>query len=353
MRTRTHAFLIGSLLCAGTMNAQLQRIVLQGDGPPQVFTTVEAAVAAAQPDDKLYFSGGTFTAPAALTISTPLHFIGAGTSPDSAAVTNPTIIGTMAGNIIITTGASGSTFTGIRFSAAGDLQYGTSAADDDPTGLVFERCSFDGRVIVHNSTDAGSSSTVFNECVLRSNLYGLPGTLVSLTRCVLDYQQGTGAEVSGFDGGALTMDHCIGLGTRIGNSTNCIVSNSIFTRTSAPFWQSGGMVLTNNLLVSGSLVSNMSPGSAVGNVLGVAITDIFISEDNSDFDWYDDLHLQATSVGVGMATDGTDVGIHGTSSPFKPGGVPYNPHFRSATIAPATDANGDLPVNIRVAAQTH
>ena len=353
MRIKTFSFIIAGLLCGGVAKAQLQRIVLQGDGAPQVFTTVEAAVAAAQPDDKLYFSGGTFTAPAALTISVPLHFIGAGTSPDSAAVTNPTIIGTVTGNIILTTGASGSTFTGIRFSAAGDLQYGTSAADDDPTGVVFERCSFDGRVVVHNSTDNGTSSTVFNECVLRSNLYGLQGTLVSLTRCVLDYQQGTGAEVSGFDGGALTMDHCIGLGTRIGNSTNCIISNSIFTRTTAPFWQSNGMVLTNNLLVSSALVSNMTPGSAVGNVLGVAATDIFISEDNTDFDWYDDLRLQPTSVGVGMATDGTDVGIYGTNSPFKPGGVPYNPHFRSAVIAPATNPNGDLPVNIRVAAQTH
>lgn len=346
---------LSALALIGSVSAQLQRIVLQGSGDPQVFTSVNAAIAAAQPDDRLYFSGGTFS-DTNIVVTIPLHFIGAGISPDSSAVTGTTTIATPNNSndyIAITTGASGSTFTGIRFSAAGDLQYGTSAADDDPTGLVFERCSFDGRVIVHNSTDAGSSSTVFNECVLRSNLYGLAGTLVNLTRCVLDYQQGTGAEVSGFDGGALTMDHCIGLGTRIGNSTNCIVSNSIFTRTSAPFWQSGGMVLTNNLLVSGSLVSNMSPGSAVGNVLGVAITDIFISEDNSDFDWYDDLHLQATSVGVGMATDGTDVGIHGTSSPFKPGGVPYNPHFRSATIAPATDANGDLPVNIRVAAQTH
>jgi hypothetical protein len=33
--------------------------------------------------------------------------------------------------------------------------------------------------------------------------------------------------------------------------------------------------------------------------------------------------------------------------------VPFNPHFLSATIAPATSANGDLPVNIGVAAQTN
>jgi len=98
-------------------------------------------------------------------------------------------------------------------------------------------------------------------------------------------------------------------------------------------------------------VSNMTPGAGVGNVLGVVATEIFISEDNTDFEWSDDLHLQATSVGVGMATDGTDVGIYGTNAPFKPGAVPYNPHFRSATIAPATNPNGDLPVNIRVAAQ--
>lgn len=351
MKNPTLALVTGALLFCSTSSAQLQRIVVQGTGEPQVFTDLSTAIAAAQPNDRLYFSGGAFTSPQAVVIGVPLHFIGAGISPDSSAVTSTTVIGTQAGNITITTGATGSTFTGIRFAPAAYVQYGNNDTDDDPTGLVFERCTFDTRLITHNSTTAGTSITVFNECIFYSFLYGQPGTLATLNRCVLDYQAGTGAEVSGFHGGALTMRFCVCLGTRIGNSTNSLIENCVFTRTTAPFWQSNGSILTNNLCVSTGLVSNMTPGATVGNVLGVPATEIFVNEVDGDFQWTDDLHLQATCVGVGMATDGTDVGIFGSSSPFKAGAVPYNPHFRSATIAAATNPNGDLPVNIRVAAQ--
>jgi hypothetical protein len=357
MHTRTFVLLSSAFLITGSLQAQLQRIVLQGSGAPQVFTDLPTALAAAQPNDKLYFSGGAFSTMGSITINMPLHFIGAGVHPDSSSATSTTTVATTNvgndGDIIITTAASGSTFTGIRFAPYFYVQYGTSDADDDPIDVVFERCVFDARVIVDFSGTGASSATAFNECIFHSFLYGATGSAATLDHCVLDYQAGTGAEISGFQGGGLTMRFCVGLGTRVGNCSNALIENSIFTRTSAPFWQSGGAMLTNNLCVSPGLTSNMTPGAAVGNVLDVAVTDIFISEDNTDFEWTDDLHLQEASTGVGMATDGTDVGIYGSSSPFKPGAVPFNPHFLSATIAPATSANGDLPVNIGVAAQTN
>lgn len=346
---------LSALALIGSVSAQLQRIVLQGSGDPQVFTSVNAAIAAAQPDDRLYFSGGTFS-DTNIVVTIPLHFIGAGISPDSSAVTGTTTIATPNNSndyIAITTGASGSTFTGIRFNADNYFYFGLDDATDDPTDLVFERCVFDDRVYTVNGSSIGASSATFNECVFHSLLNGQTGVTATLTRCILDYQAGTGAEVSGFDGGGLTMRHCIGLGTRVGDSGNSTIENCVFTRTSAPFWQSSGSILTNNLLVSAGLVSNMTPGANSGNILGVAVTDIFVSEDNTDFEWTDDMHLQPTSVGVGMATDGSDVGVYGSTTPWKEGSAPFNPHFRAASIAPATNANGDLPVNIRVAAQTH
>ncbi len=335
-----------------TASAQLQRIVVQGTGAPQVFTDITSALTAAQSGDKLYLSGGTFSSATPIVFDKQLHVIGAGMGPDSSAVTGITVLSTEGTNdILLTTAASGSTFTGIRFDPGQYFQYGTSDADDDPTGVIFERCTFDTRLIADNGTN-GSSSTLFLECIFHSFLYGADGTSATLERCILDHQAGTGAEISGFSNG-LIMRHCIGLGTRVGNSDNCIIENCIFTRTSAPFWQSNGATLTNNLLVSTSLVSNMGGFVSTDNVLGVPVTDIFINEDNADFEWTDDLHLQPSSVGIGMASDGTEVGIYGTSSPFKEGAVPFNPHYRSATIDAATNANGDLPVNIRVAAQTY
>lgn len=354
MKSRITLFLLGMGLLAGLTKAQPPRIVVQGAGAPQVFSSINAALAAAQPNDKVYLSGGAFHSASALLFDKTLHFFGAGIGPDSTAATGITTISTQAGSIAITTGASGSTFTGIIFAPAGSIVYGTTSLDDDPQDIIFERCTFTRPVSLGTSnTNPGlPSSTDFKECVFNLTLGGLPGVVATLERCILDYQAGTGAEVSGFSGGGLTLRHCIGLGTRIGNSGGFTSENSIYTRTSAPFWQSNGAILINNLLVSTALVSNMTAGaSSTGNVLGAAANSIFIDEADNNFTWDDDLHLQATSAGVGMATDGSDVGIYGSPTPFKPAGVPFNPHVSSAAIGSSTNANSELPVNITVVAQ--
>lgn len=352
MKTRISHFLLGLSLISGSAMAQPPRIVVQGAGAPLVFSSINAALAAAQPNDKVYLSGGTHLSATDLTIDKPLHFLGAGIGSDSTTATGVTILSTAAGNITLTTTSTGSSFTGIIFSPTGIMQYGTSAADDDPRDLIFERCMFTKAVNVafSNTNPALPSSTDFKECVFFSNFNGGVGTVATLERCIIDHNVGTGASVSGFTGG-LTLRHCVVLEARIGNSTGLVSENSIYTRTTAPFWQSNGAILTNNLVVSSTLVSNMTASSATGNQLGVAQSSIFISETDNNFTWSDDLHLQATSIGVGMATDGSDVGIYGSPTPFKSAAVPFNPHFSAVSVANSTNGNSQLPVNITVIAQ--
>lgn len=327
-------------------HAQLARIVVEGTGGPQVFTDISAAVAAAQPNDKIYLSGGTFPVPGILVIDKPLHFVGAGVHSDSSAVTGITSIASTPGTQVHTAG-SGSTFTGIRFTEI--LAYGDGTANYSPTGIVFQRCEFSFQANL-----GPGSETIFDECIFRHRLYGNNGTAL-VTRCIFTYGgTATHQPISAFGTGGLTMDHCTVIAGRVSNSPNSIVTNCIFTRTSAPFWQSGGSTITNNLCASTSLVSNMTPGSATGNVMGVNTTDsLFVNEISGNYEFSDDIHLVPVSPGIGMATDGSDVGVYGTTSPYKPGAVPNNPHFQTGVIAPATDGNGDLPVNIRTAAQTH
>lgn len=344
MKTRVLSLCIGMGLLAGTAEAQLQRIVVQGNGAQQVHTDLAAAVVAAQSGDKIYLSGGTFAVTGDLVVDKTLHFIGAGIGPDSSSVTNTTAISTTGETQVLTAG-SASSFTGIRF--ANVMQYGDGTANFSPTGIVFQRCEFAS----YANLGSGSESA-FDECLFRHRLYGNDG-IALVTRCIFTFAgTATHQPISAFGTGGLTMDHCTVILGRVSNSPGSNISNCIFTRdSSAPFWQSSGAVLINNLCVYTALVSNMTPAAESGNVLGVPVAEIFISESNSNYDWTDDIHLQPTSVGVNMAADGTDVGIYGTNSPYKPGAVPYNPHFRSAAIAPATNDNGDLPVNIRVAAQ--
>lgn len=353
MKARIPLFIVGMGLFVGTASAQPPRIVVQGAGAPQVFPSINAALAAAQPNDNVYLSGGTHLSTADLVIDKPLHFFGAGNAPDSTAATGISSLSTTVGNITLTTAATGSTFTGIIFAPFAIVQYGSSESNDDPQDVVFERCTFNKAVNVgfSNVNPGLPSSTDFKECVFYANLNGANGAVATLEHCILDFQLGTGAEVAGFAGGGLTLRHCVCLGTRIGNSGGFTSENSIYTRTNAPFWQSNGAILRNNLLVSPALVSNMAAGVASDNILNEPASGIFINETDDNFAWTDDLHLQATCSGVGAATDGSDIGLYGSSTPFKPGSVPFNPHVSVASIANSTNGNSQLPVNITVIAQ--
>lgn len=342
--TRLLLLMAATLLCGGA-HAQLPRIILQSGGTPQVFTTMNAALAAAQPNDKLYFSGGTFLEAAGITIDKPLHFIGAGIHPDSANVTGVTTWSTGGSTAItITTAASGSTFTGIIFNPDGEIQYGTSAADDDPKGLIFQRCAFEDDIIMGFAEGADASSS-FDECIFRDVLTGRASTAV-ITNSILD-----GATVSLFRPSGLILRNSTVLNARLQNSQNSIVQNCVFTYNGAPLWQVNGVQISNCLITGTEMFSNSSSNQESNNIYGQAAGSIFVSESDGNYDFDDDLRLAPTSPGVNAGNDGRDIGMYGSGSPYKTGAVPYNPHYQEAQINGATNGLGELPVNIRMAAQ--
>ena len=328
--------------------AQQQRIVLQGPGEPQIFTTLEDALVAAQPNDKLYFSGGSFNTPAGgFLFDMPLHFIGAGINPDSSNVTAATILGSLSGGFTFTTGASGSSFTGIVFSPSGGYSptgpvvgYGTDASNDAPQDMVFERCIFHCRVVLGNVAASPGSTSTFNECIFPLTTEGVGQTTTTFTRCVF------GTTVNRFEPSGLLIDHSVFLKQGVYNGGNAVVRNSVFySPSSTPTYQSI-VFFNNNLFASPALALS------VGGTNNISDTDpLFVNQTDDVFDWTDDLHLRAGSPGINAADDGTNIGLYGSPFPAKVGFMPYNPHYRQATIDVSTNPNGDLPVNIRVTAQ--
>lgn len=345
MQKRPLTLLASALLLALSVHAQLPRIIVQGTSTPQVFTNISEALTAAQPNDKLYFSGGTFTAALGITVDKPLHFIGAGIHPDTANVTGVTTWVTGGSTrITITTAASGSTFTGITFNPGGDILYGTSAADDDPTRLIFQRCAF-SRPVSLGYAEGSSSSSSFNECIFRYTLTGMAGTAV-ITNCIFDR-----AGISLFRPSGLFLKNSVILGARLQNSENAVVQNCVFTYNGAPLWQVGGVQISNCLITGTDMFSNSYGNFESNNIHGQAAASIFINETNGIYSFDDDLHLSAGSPGLSAGNDGRDIGIYGGGSPYKEGMAPYNPHYQAATINGATNLAGELPVNIRMAAQ--
>ncbi len=331
--------------------AQNTRIVLQGSGAPQVFTSIEDALTAAQPNDKLYFSGGSHTTqPGGITVDIPLHWIGAGISPDSSNVTAMTTLVTpdLSSNFIFTTGAGGSSFTGFNFAPAGgntfsgaSFVYGTDGTDDAPQNMVFERCLFQCYVGLGREELGAASSGTFNECIFTGTVAGVGPSATTFTRCIF------ASQITTFRPSGLLIDHSVFLLYGLGDCNNALVKNSVFYPTSQP-WGQTTATWNNCLFGTNETTANVS---GTNNIYGQLQSGIFVDQTDNLFQWTDDLHLAAGSPGMAAADDGTDIGIYGSTSPFKPGGVPYNPHYRQASIATSTNPNGDLPVNIRVAAQ--
>jgi hypothetical protein len=360
MQHRTLTLITACTLLATTVIAQIPRVVVQGSGAPQVFSDFTEALEAAQPNDRLYLSGGVFPFEGGLIIDKPVHLIGAGIHPDSTQVTGVTVLratGTTA-PLILTTAASGSTFTGIRFvhqasNATVIVRYGTNTSDHSPTDIIFQRCWFMENVNLAsgNQNDPSSASTIFDECIFRRQLNGFGSTAV-VTRSIFDWTASQQYAVLWFNVGTLTMDNCVFLGALLSNSPGAIVRNSITTSSSYICIGCSNGTFSNNLITATTVATSSLGATLSNNVTGLDPANMFVSLGNANtFNFNDDLRLPPGSPGIGAGTDGNDIGIYGSSSPYKDGAIPFNPHFRQADIAPSTNANGELPVNIRVAAQ--
>jgi hypothetical protein len=91
--------------------------------------------------------------------------------------------------------------------------------------------------------------------------------------------------------------------------------------------------------------------TSIGNYTGIDRATIFVNQTGTPFDYSHNYHLQAPTTYLG--TDNSEVGIYGGTFPYKEGAVPGNPHIQIKNIAPTTDANGDLHIQIQVGAQTN
>lgn len=324
------------MFTCGTLAAQTPKIIVQGNGAPQVFDHFVDALAAANATNIMYLSGGSHILDGDVPVDHEVHIVGAGCYPDSAGLTQPTrLIGNA--TLIFIEGSSNSSITGLRLATNGSFQYGQNGQNNGTvTGMLWSRCVFEGNMSIVGE----NSATTFNECVL---LLGVTGAVAS-SNFTLNNSIINGNVSGGF--AQITMDHCLQL-TQGGGSGNLSIYNSIIARDTP-----GGINYAG--LFQNCLFYNVNDFTQ--NVIDCQFTTVnpFVNTNTTvGFEWADDFHIVGGSAAEGLASDGTDAGIYGGTAPAKPGFVPYNPHYIHLEIAPATDANGDLPVNITVKRQTY
>jgi hypothetical protein len=359
MKNSTHTSLalgLALLLCASITtrtSAQLPRIVVDGVGAPQVFSDLTEAILAAPENSNIYLSGGSFLVPGGFALDKTLHFVGAGVHTDSTNVTGATILcATGSAHFALTSGASGSSFTGIWFNTDANptISLGTGAGDQVVTDVDFLRCMFKNGVRLGIEEPSGSTSA-FTECIFHGWFVGMGGTSV-VNRCIFDYTPGTGGTITIFRPIGLTLLNSVILGGKTDACENAVISNCVFTRQgSGAIWQSNNTTVSNCIFTHSLIFSNMTGGVENNNILNQPAASVFVNEADGQYQFTDDVHLAGGSPGAGAGSDGNDIGLYGSASPYKPGGVPHVPHYQRLHIASGTNASGNLPVTVKVAAQ--
>lgn len=324
--------------------AQLPRIVVDGITAPQVFTDLNEAILAAPENSNITLSGGSFHVPGGFALDKTLHFVGAGIHTDSTNATGATIFTASGYDLFaLTSGASGSSFTGIWFNNEGNVTFslGTGPGDQVVTGVDFLRCMFQKEVRL-GIEEPSNSSSAFTECIFHGVLRGSGGISV-VNRCIFDLTPSTGGSIVTFRPSGLSLLNSIVLGGKTDFCQNATISNCVFTGSNPPIWQSNYTTVSNCIFSASQVFSNSSDTVSIGNIVGQSPTTIFVNEVDGFYQFTDDVHL------AGGNQNG--IGLYGNSPQYKPGAVPHVPHFRQVEVAKGTEPNGELLMNVKVAVQ--
>lgn len=345
MKTRFTLTFVASLLIFSMAAAQTSIAVQSGD-QVSFYTTLSAAVAAAQDGDAVYLPGGSYTI-GNITIDKSLTIAGVGHYPGFSQATGITYLH---GNINLLQGADSSFLTG--FYLTGEIRLGTTAENQQVNHLNITRCNVNSIWLSHDYL-AGSITTShtinITENVIRGNFGGGNAQYVLISKNIICDR------VIHFNGNVIFNNNIFLMNAlsyypMLVNIQAALFNNNIFL--SSNFVIGSGLSSTgffNNIFVNNFEIPNYSYGS--GNIVNVPQASIFQNQSGYSFSYDHDYHLKAESVGIGAGNDGFDIGIYGTSIPYKEGAVPFIPHIATQLVSPETNNQGQIEVNINVEAQ--
>lgn len=327
------------LITATALNAQ-SLIAVQNGGTPKFYEQLTEAINNSNDGDTLYIPGGSFSL--SIAIDKRLHLIGVGYHPDSTIYTNPTVI---TGNLVLITGASGGSITGVNLK--GSVVFGENETNGDVNHYEVSRCIFD--FVICQSVLPAYNSFIQN---VMNNTAHMNGTCYNM-----------------FFNNIITNGPTkLGLGSTVKNNIMFgNIKNEYYYHYSDTY-KSNNTVFENNIIYSYDILYYGSNNIYKNNLFPVdfdvvspnqnciysnnqSSTTVFVNHSGTIFDFTNDYHLKSDSPGKNAGTDGTDIGIYGGTFPWKEGSVPSNPHFQSVQISGKTDNSGKLNVKIKVAAQ--
>ena len=333
--------LLISIVIATAITVNAQKVALLHNGVTTIFSTVNPftdAYTAAVSGDTIYLPGGSFTPPnefyKALTI------FGAGHYVDSTMVTGKTYIN---GGFVLREDADKFYMEGLEIN--GSVNF---AGNESINQVIIRRCRITASISISGNLTKPSTNFSLIGSVVLGNIDLPNAQIVLISNCIIQGQV-SNSNSNLFNNNLWLTDYVYyGSEPAISGSNNQLNNNIFVKISSANLAVGNGNIFYRNLCVSASPGYGTLP--TVNNTYtGVAQANIFINQSGYVFDYSHNYHLKTPATYLG--TDGKEVGIYGGAFPYKEGAVPANPHFITKNIAAKTNINGQLQIQIQVAAQ--
>lgn len=344
--------ILSILLICSSINLMAQKkVTLQSGNNASFYSTIDSAILNAVNGDIIYIPGGSYVIPS-LVINKGVQIFGAGHYPDSTSATGQTVL---TGEVRIVSGADNGSLQGCYI--LGSIFFGTTGADQNVNNFGISRCNMANLYISYDGNATSTSTNLYiSENVILGGIWG--------GNCINTLYKKNIVNGRLYNHAASTFENNIFLLSGAGcydnffNSVSgCVLNNNIISFGDGGcgvffFGNSNGNIFNNNLfrLAQNAYFPNGS-NLQYNNLFGFVDTDVFSGGTGYSFSYNEDYHMLPACIAHNAGTDGTDLGIYGTSDPYKEGAVPANPHIRTKNIAGATNAQGDLNVDIKVAAQ--
>ena len=313
------------------------------------YATILAAYTAASSGDTLLLEGTPTNYDAPHPWGKQLVVIGAGYNPNKAN-TQVTLLTSLPISFF-ELGASGnnSKFYGIVFSQS----FQTANAISN---YYFENCKFTGAVNFHSPGNA-INGLIMKNCIFMDNAHSptqLSSNLLFVSCIFNGYLYGAGNQLG--SSGWVTIDHCLFLSgnTNLFDLFNAQITNSIFMNSTNITGSGGGNnVFYNNIYSAASATIPTSQSGFPNNGLNnhpSTDPNFVLYPLNFQYSKLHNYHLNTGSPAIGAATNGGDIGPHGSNTNFsETGEVLITPliqimNINNSIVAPGGTLNVQLNV---------
>jgi len=332
-------FFLICIFCAAVNLPAQQLFNVQNGSKANFYADLETAIQQAVSGDTIYLPGRPIQVQNNLVIDKRLTIIGAGWDMDSIGGISISDIKLPNGSYVsinFREGSDGSLITGCYI---GPITFGYtdgSGTHDNISNVTIWRNRISGGSII-------TLSAQVTQIFISENLLGNYIDGKNASNCIIN--NNLGAYVTYFVN-TLIYNNIFNNNFCVINSSGCTVENNFCTGTSISGCSNSYF---NNNAFQGNITFPNGTNEGSNNLVNQSLMYTFVV---NDFSAPKNLVIRDDSPCKNAGSDGTDIGIYGGTTPYKPGAVPYNPHINRVDISGHTDKDGNIKVNIQASAQT-